>query len=204
MVLVRMNDETRKYAQISKLMYLPQTLRDEEADRLGYRIEGQDEDRALLVPKDSSGEAVIGFRGTDTKTLKRTWRDVLTDVAVVFGKAEKTPRFVKSEEFLQSALQKGYKNIALTGHSLGGSQAVALGREYGAKTVAFNPAFGIPAIAKSAVQRIVERRKLPQLQLHTTWGDPISFGVMGSLTGKVVRHKRKAGLPAHAIENFVL
>lgn len=189
----------QEYARLSSLMYLPQTERDEAVAKLGYRIDSQDEDRALFT---KGGKSVIAFRGTDIKSLKRGWRDVLTDVAMVFGQGEKTPRFRANEAFVIGAIQRGHKDLTLTGHSLGGAGAVALGREFGTKTVAFNPAFGAPAVAKSIVHRVIERRKLPQLEIHTTWTDPVSFGVMGSLTGRVVRHKKKFGLPSHAIEQF--
>lgn len=194
--------ESKQYAQLSKVMYLPQTEREEAASKLGYTLQSQDEDRALFV--NDQNQAVIGFRGTDLKDNQRAWRDVLTDTAVLFGKGQQTPRLIANERFLQDALaSKQYDSVSLTGHSLGGLGAVALGRDYGLQTHAYSPAFGIPEVARSVKDRIIERRKHPNLNLYTTWLDPISKGVMYSLTGKVHAQKRKHGLSSHTIENYV-
>ena len=198
-----MEQESKLYARISDIMYLPKEQRDESALQLGYDVVKQDDDRALFVSKET-GTAVVGFRGTDLKKNSRMWRDVATDTAVLLGKADKTPRLIANERFLQDVIHtKQYKDIKLTGHSLGGLGATKLGQEYGLETHAYNPAFGIPEIAKSWKDRIVQRKKNTNLKLYTTWGDPISFGVMASLTGKVYTQKKKEGIPRHALVNFL-
>lgn len=200
-----MDEETRHYAEISKLMYDTPEERARKAETMGYTIDTQDEDRALFVPKDGEGrKAVIGFRGTDLTKDKRAWRDVLTDASLAFGVGKKTPRFLASEQFLIHAKDKGYKDTVLVGHSMGGSQSVQLAKLYGNEAHVYNPSFGIPSIVSSFKDRIFEGRKHGHIKINTTWSDPISIGSFLSVTGKVKRFKAKPHLPGHAIDNFLL
>lgn len=191
-------DDTREYAHLAKISYLPKSERQSEANRLGYQIADQDEDRVLLTKGD---KAIISLRGTDLTKSKRAFRDLLTDTAVVFGQAEKTPRYIANEQFLRKAMEKGYKDIETVGHSLGGNASVALAKDYGIKATVFNPAWSIPDLARSYRDRFLMNRKYNNITINTTYTDPISIGSSLSVTGKVKRRKAK-GDP-HSLSNFL-
>lgn len=190
-------DQTTELAHLAKIAYLPRQQRQDEASKLGFSIAEQDDDRVLLTKDNRS---VISLRGTDLKHGKRGVRDLLTDSAIVFGKAEKTPRYIANEQFLVNAMQKGY-NPEVVGHSLGGHGAVVLGKEYGVKATAFNPAWSIPDVVKSYRDRFLSNRKYKNIEIQTTYTDPISIGSSLSVTGKVKRRKAK-GDP-HSLANFL-
>lgn len=190
-------DETKELAHLAKIAYLPKQQRQTEAERLGFSITDQDDDRVLLT-KDN--RAVISLRGTDLKQGKRGVRDLLTDTAIVFGSAEKTPRYIANEQFLVKAMEKGLRP-EVVGHSLGGHGAVVLGKDYGVKATAFNPAFGIKEIATSFRDRVTNR-KHKNVTIHTTTTDPISMGASFSLTGNV-RRKRATKDNPHSLSNFL-
>ena len=188
-------------AKIANLAYLSPEQRAKEAESLGFTIEKQDADRVLLA--DPQGNAVVALRGTQFKH-KNMLRDVATDVAILFGKGERTPRYKASERFLEEAKASGkYNKIETVGHSLGAHQALHLGKTYGVETHAFNPAFSLPDVARSVVDRVVVRKKLPHINIYTTGTDPISIASMASLTHNVKRHKAKKGhVSSHALEQF--
>lgn len=191
-------DETREYANLARIAYLPKADRATEAQKFGYQVADQDDDRVLLT-KDN--KAVISLRGTDLKKSKRAVRDLLTDTAVVFGQAEATPRYIANEQFLLKAMDKGFKNIEAVGHSLGGHGAIVLAKDYGIKATVFNPAWSIPDLARSYRDRILMNKKYNNITINTTYTDPISIGSSLSVTGKVKRRKAK-GDP-HSLANFL-
>lgn len=191
-------DETKEYANLARIAYLPRTQRAEEAQKFGYEIADQDDDRVLLTQGD---KAIVSLRGTDLKKGKRAFRDLLTDAAVVFGQAEKTPRYIANEQFLQKAFNKGYKNVEAVGHSLGGHGATALAKDYGIKATVFNPAWTIPDLARSYRDRFLMGKKYNNITINTTYTDPVSLSSSLSVTGKVKRQKAK-GNP-HSLSNFL-
>lgn len=188
-------------AKIANLAYLSPQERAKEAEKLGYTIDKQDADRVLLA--DPQGNAFVAIRGTQFKP-KNAIRDLATDVAILFGKGEKTPRYKASERFFEDAKMSGkYNKIEAVGHSLGAHQALHLGKTYGAETHAFNPAFSLPDVARSVVDRFVVRKKMPHIQIYTTGTDPISIASLASLTHNVKRHKATKGhVSSHALEQF--
>ena len=193
-----METPTTEYANLARIAYLPLDQRQSEAERFGYQIADQDPDRVLLTQGD---RAVISLRGTDLKNKKNAVRDIFTDAAIVFGSAEKTPRYIANEQFLRKAMEKGYSNIEAVGHSLGGHGAAVLGRDYGIKTTVFNPAFGVKEVARSFRDRLLSNQKHNNIAIYTTETDPVSIGTNLSLTGKVYR-KRAKGDP-HSLKNFL-
>lgn len=193
--------DERRYALLSDIAYKPMSDRDQEAQKHGYRVVKQDDDRVYF--ESDTHPPVIAFRGTDLKSKSRMWRDIYTDTAVLFGKFEKSPRAIGNEAFVQDILQTKKTAPILTGHSLGGLGASIISKEYGLKGKVYNPAFGIPEVAKSFRERILEQRRIPQLEIYTTGKDPISMGAMFSLTGKVYKKKPKAGISSHALQQFL-
>jgi len=194
-------DEEREYALLSDIAYLAPEKRNEEAMKYGYTVKSQDADRVYFTAENKP--PVIAFRGTDLKKKSTMWRDIYTDTAVLFGKFEKTPRAIANEAFVQKTLAGGDKDVRLTGHSLGGISATVIGKEYGLKTTVYNPAFGLPEVAKAFKERVLENRRISNLTIYTVEKDPISMGAMFSLTGKVYKKKPKAGVSAHSIKQFI-
>ncbi len=186
-------------AHLSYIARLPIQEREAAAAPLGYRIESQDEDRALF--KNESGHAVMAFRGTDLEHRNRRWRDVMADAAVLVGKAQKSPRYMASERAYADAVRQ-HGRVDVVGHSLGGHQALHLAREYGARATVFNPATSIPDVARGVRDWIVGRRA-PDATSYITHRDPISIATMARLAGKVVVRPVKPGESAHALKNFL-
>lgn len=189
-------------AKLARIAYLSPEERKQEAMKLGYTVENQDADRALLV---KDGKAVITIRGTTPKEKSNALRDLATDTAILFGQAEKTPRYIATDMFLQNAMNKGYSDISAVGHSLGAHQALYLGKKYGVKTTAFNPAFSFKDIAKSVGERItLGGKKYKNIEIYTTGTDPISFGSLLNISQDVKRIKpTKPWLSSHALEQFI-
>lgn len=194
-------DVTKLMANLAKITYEPMEKRNEEAQKFGFRVVEQDRDRVLYA--NDEGRAVIGLRGTDIKNPKNAVRDILTDIAIFFGKEGNTPRFETNRRFAERAIGSGkFKSIESVGHSLGAVGSADLGKRYGIKSYGFNPAFMIPQVAQSIKDRIrTFGKKQSNIIIHSTYADPISFGV-GASSGKVFRHKTKAD-NAHSIRNFI-
>jgi hypothetical protein len=86
------------------------------------------------------GKAVVSFRGTDLSGSKNRWKDLGTDVLLALGLESMSTRFQNAKKTTDAALTKyGEGNVSLTGHSLGGSQALYVHQKTGLDTHAFNP-----------------------------------------------------------------
>ena len=196
-----MDADARLGAQLSDVTYLPPELRHESAAKLGYRVVDQDRDRALFA--NDQGQAVFGFRGTDVKHGRNAVRDLLTDAVVLVGKGEKTPRYRATEDFVSKHLAAGhaYKDVSAVGHSLGGHQALHVGREFGITTRAYNPAATLPDVARSIRDRVVGFRR-QNLSSFITHSDPVSVATAAQLTGRVHHVRQKVADP-HALANFL-
>ena len=167
--------DAKEGAELSRIAYLPQHERADAAGRLGYSIDSQDDDR-VLFSKD--GQGVLAFRGTDLKRPKNAWRDLLTDAAVLVGKAERTPRYLASEDAYTRAVQsKKYKSVKAVGHSLGGHQAIHIAKTFGAEAHAYNPAASIPDIARGIRDKIFGS-PAKRATSYITSQDPISIGTI--------------------------
>ena len=74
------------------------------------------------VYKNNVTKAYIVYPGT------KDFRDVGTDLALLFGFEEKTPRFKRAHQVADQTNKKyGKGNVTAIGHSLGGSLATASG-----------------------------------------------------------------------------
>lgn len=83
-----------------------------------------------------SGHVVISFRGTDVKN----YRDLTTDALLALGKTSILNRFSNADKVAQNVIKRyGKQNVSVTGHSLGGSQALHVSRKYGINAHVFNP-----------------------------------------------------------------
>lgn len=82
------------------------------------------------------GKAVISYRGTDITNMS----DLEADAAIALGWNHMSGRFWEADRTYQAAVKKyGAENVEVTGHSLGGAEALYVARKYGAGGTVFNP-----------------------------------------------------------------
>lgn len=209
-----------EYARLSELSYAGEHGTGKDSQ---FRRQFQDSGlrRRYRVERDLSGEdyttfrdretgrGVVAFRGTNVKNVG----DLGTDAAILFGLQGLTPRFRAAEDVTRRAIERfgGMENVDVTGHSLGGAQALHATNKTGVHAVAFNPGAGLPRSFLSkmglgtlgAVAGLLNRGKLRSgnADIITTGIDPISFF---SRTSRGTHHLRTpTGLDVHGIENFL-
>lgn len=84
----------------------------------------------------NTGHVVVAFRGTNTKN----WRDVTSDALLALGQQGLSHRFYNAKQVTEALIKKyGKENVSVTGHSLGGSEALYVSRKYGVNAHVFNP-----------------------------------------------------------------
>lgn len=118
--------------------------------------------------------AIVAFKGT-TPT---SGRDISVDAALWGGFQSQTNRFRKSLDVTKKAMEKyGKENVTVTGHSLGGSQAIYVHHKTGIKGSAYSPYIDL-----------TEYRRHGELgdnfHIHMVAGDPVSLGGTMNLYGK--------------------
>lgn len=122
------------------------------------------------------GTAVVAYRGTDA------FEDLIPDIGIVFGAHnsllpfQSMHRFQKADQKLKETREK-YDVKYLTGHSLGGAQAITTARRNGLTSITFNP--GSSPMSEATHYLMCSNSKmcaqeLPQTIL-TTGVDPISY-----------------------------
>ena len=119
------------YAQLSKKAY------DSDKTIYGYKTipEFSTIDRTVYQ-QDGSGHVVIAFRGTNVLDA----RDTSTDLLLAAGATGLSHRFYNAENVTRAVINKyGRKNVTVTGHSLGGSQALHVSRKFGVNAYVYNP-----------------------------------------------------------------
>lgn len=206
-----MNFTHHHYANFSNAAYSPD---DVSKIPTGYArdTELSDNDRSVYHNA-STKHTVVAFRGTNPKNAK----DLAADVAIATGKEGFTKRFNDSNKVTRKAVQKyGKENVELTGHSLGGSQALYVSEKQGLKAHAFNPGAAFDqlvkdvkkkpvAIAKKVLGAIVpklKKKSKPNASVYLVKGDPISAGHNLTNHTKIIV-KKKARKNAHSLENFM-
>ena len=134
----------------------------------GYTIDKElsSPDRTAYV--DSDGNITLAFRGTSLKDKTKLWRDLGTDVLLGLGLQDASSRFKNSKKATDKAIEKyGKDKVRLTGHSLGGSQALYLSNKRGLEANTFNAGIGLPDTLR--------KRNYSKATSYTTGLDPISF-----------------------------
>lgn len=166
----------------------------------GKPVDGYTIDKNLSSPDrtayvDSDGNLTLAFRGTDLKNRSNRYRDLGTDLLLGLGLQDVSNRFKNSKRAVDSAIEKyGKDKVRLTGHSLGGSQALYLSNKRGLTANSFNA--GISPIDT------YRNRNYSKATSHTIKGDPISF-----LSPKIrgLRTKvsdRRYSVNPHSLINF--
>ena len=210
----------KEYARLSELSYAGEhgTGKDSEFRRQfresglrsRYRVERDLSGEDYTTFRDrKSGRGVVAFRGTNVKNIG----DLGTDAAILFGVQSLTPRFRAAEDVTRRAMERfgGMENVDVTGHSLGGTQALHATNKTGVHAVAFNPGAGLPRGflsrmglgALGSVANLLNRGKLRSgnADIVTTGMDPISYFSRGSRASQHFR--RPDGFDVHGIDNFL-
>jgi len=118
------------------------------------------------------GKAIIAYRGTSVTNS----RDLTANAGMGIGIHHKLNRFKHSVDIANRAVKKyGKHNVTITGHSLGGSQALYVHHKTGIKGSAFNPYVGIPDYVRGAKR---SKHIKDNFHIHAVVGDPISSGVV--------------------------
>lgn len=111
-------------------------------------IEQADTDSGMqagLYLNHETDEIALAFRGTETcdefsfSCQKESFLDIAADALLAVGQVDE--QFEHAFEFTQDVVNRyGDRTIIVTGHSLGGGLAQAVGTSFGLKTYAFNSA----------------------------------------------------------------
>jgi hypothetical protein len=151
----------------------------------GKDVEGYTIDKQLSSPDRTAyvkdGKVTLAYRGTDFKNKSNTYRDLGTNALLALGLQDVSSRFKNAKKASDQAIEKyGKDNVNVTGHSLGGSQALYLSNKRGLQGSAFNPFAGV-------VDSL--RKRTYNATAYVNQNDPIA-----SLTGRV------SGLKRHVIK----
>lgn len=168
----------------------------------GYEVDRDLSDRHRMVfYNPSSKKAVISFRGTKLNDVG----DLYTDFKILKGEEANSTRFRNSSNLTRMVMRKyGKENVSLTGHSLGGTQAVEIGQKYGLQSVSFNPGVGPKTGIKQALGKLLKKKSAYKniTVYHTGIRDPIS-ALSPLLQGRIKHIGPRFHKDAHSIDNFI-
>lgn len=195
-------DSPQEYAKLSKAAYMS---REDAKGYISekYVIDFELSNRNRTVFYDTEREtAVIAFKGTDPSNFK----DIGSDLYILGNVESLSSRFENAYSAVQRArLKYGYERVEVTGHSLGGSQALYVNRELGVRAYAFNPGAG-PGRFTSDLRDMLtspfgSTRNASKANVYLVPGDPISVG--HGLSNSTVRYVRQKSRFAHDLDNFL-
>lgn len=194
-------DEYLHYAELSAAAYHPGTA-EEAVGHRGFVVDRELSNRnrtTFFHP--ASKKAVVAFRGTNP------WNpsDLYADWLLARGHSGTSSRFKTSAAVVRKANRKyGLDNVHVTGHSLGGAQALDVNRRLGNKAFAFNPGAGLGDLTRDILMSAFTnpaRRKKSTATIISTPGDVIgAAGMFGNDRRVFVKPKVKS---LHSIKNFL-
>lgn len=192
--------DSTEYAKLAKEAYMDPS--EFVSDR--YTVDFELSNRNRTVFYDNEREtAIIAFRGTNPSNVN----DLASDAYITFGAEDISTRFTNAYAAVQRArLKYGYERVEVTGHSLGGSQALYVNRQLNVKAWAFNPGAGPGRFTSDVSDRVLgtvglNYRHSNKANVYLVAGDPISTGY--ALSNQTVRYAPKRSRSAHAIDNFL-
>lgn len=159
----------------------------------GLDTEFSGPDRSVFTKGD---KAYVAFRGTDPLNIA----DLGTDVMIALGMERNTRRFAASLDVTRKVIDKyGLENVELTGHSLGGTQAMYVNDQTGAKASVFNPGAFVFQAVEGYVDRLFGHGS--NATIYSTTLDPISL--LSYFENAEYVHVKPKHAMVHALTNFV-
>lgn len=174
----------------------------EDYDRQGYVVDKELSDvHRTVFFNPQNKRAVVSYRGTKVSDV----RDLAADLAIVRGSEGSTPRFKQSLKLAEKAIKKyGKENVTLTGHSLGGSQAIYVGHKTGLTAHAFNPGVGPKTGIKEVFARFFRSKsKGKNVNIYHTGKKDLISVLSPLMRGNVRAIAPKLHKNAHGIDNFI-
>ena len=205
-----MENEDYEYSIASRLAYDYYYNQDAELTQrtldtyiTGYTLDTELSNENHVVIERPDGSAIVAYRGTDPTNPY----DLMSDVLILGGAYKDAvdlqgTRFNLADQYYRDATTK-YPDVNVTGHSLGGSMAVAIGSLYGAKSVVFNPG--------ASPFEMAGRTELPQHNAKIYKTDALDLVSMSErLYSNVIEVPMKEsstipffGLQSHDIKHFL-
>jgi hypothetical protein len=192
------DDTMHNYAELASGSYGGKDM-----SHLGYEVDSDlsNRNRTMYYNKDT-GKAVMSFRGTNVKNKA----DLATDALLALGLKDFSSRFKNANKYSKRAIEKyGKENVAFTGHSLGGSQALYVNSKHGNETHAYNP-FVEPKQPKAnlltkGLFSMFKRPVQNNATIYKTTLDPIS--IFSNLSNANVKEIKPKSKNAHSLKNFI-
>lgn len=149
-------------------------------------------------------EACVAFRGSDFLN----WTDVSADAMLALGIEGFSIRFLKSLSTTNKAISKyGHANVSITGHSLGGTQALFVNSKTGVKAVVFNPGASIPqafqGLVSNAVDALFDTGVGNNVHIFTAGADLISLLSHFQNANHHEMTAKSGVLRMHLMKNFI-
>jgi hypothetical protein len=134
-----------EHAQLSAAAYNPARW-EQRTTKMGYDIDKSLSSHVTTVyVRRRDKKAIVAYKGTSPKEWKKIKdNDLVADAGILFGVPNYfNARFRQADNTYKAVASKyGARKVEVTGHSLGGSQAVYVGRLHNAKGTAFEPGAG--------------------------------------------------------------
>ncbi len=205
-----LNRQESEHAVLSQAAYSKDYA---AAEKLGYKLDPDIGDESMSVfSHAATGTATVAFRGSETK---KDW--IVTDalLATHGNLLGHDPRFLHHAELLADTIGKyGQSNVQLTGHSLGGTEAVWFGLANNLHSNAFNPGStiepglraGFNSMADTARSNygVSHRENYSNQGVHRISSDVVS-AFKGSYKHAPIYEYSRHGIPmidAHSLTQF--
>jgi len=162
-----MNQETNQtLADFSEAAYTQKSMP-------GYLIDTELSGPDATVYRNNNS-AIVAFSGTRPTSKENASRDITTDLGLWAGQKSHLNRFKNALDLSNRVVAKyGKDNVTVTGHSLGGSQAIYVNQQLGIKGSAYNPYFDTQDVLKRGKHFVNDN-----FNIHTILGDPVSLGAI--------------------------
>lgn len=203
-----------KYAVLSKSSYdyyfdgLQKAQEELEIYDLGHFRIDPELSSDIATVNESRDEVVISYRGTDLNNHN----DLLADLSILIGR-HRGPQFLpfvpdrfnRANDLYKAVKEKTQKDITLTGHSLGSTLALYVGRQNDNKSIGFNAGASINDVIMGQFCKISGGCGDNKIHtIYTTGKDPISYGnQFGDEKVIVLNTPRKLDKLYHSLDYFM-
>lgn len=188
-VVDRADLEKDVYAQLADAAYGKR-----DVSKLGYTVDPELSNQNATTYVDPQGNAVVAYRGT----VPTNKEDLEADAHIMVG-SRKHKRFDDAVDLGKRAKQKYGDKLQVTGHSLGGTQALHVNNQLGISAHAYNPGATIGDKVTNANVRVVRDDGDIIAKALTVGGDAkhvklggakksMVGGLMGTLKNALSRH----------------